>query len=76
MQTVNLQGTLAAASAAGDSPTIRPHHPISCSGPWLELDGENRLSCPHAETEAGDRRVESALRHSIAILIIELASAL
>lgn len=69
---VNLQGTLAAITADGTPPVIRPHHPITCMG-RLELDENNCLHCPHADTEPGDGRIEAALRHTMAIMIIEEA---
>jgi hypothetical protein len=69
---VNLQATLAAITADGTPPTIRPHHPITCQGA-LEFGEDNCLSCPHAETEADDGRIAAALRHTVAIMIIEEA---
>lgn len=67
----NLQATLSAASA-GVGPQVLPHHPITCTDE-LCFDGENRLSCPHAKTETDDARMLSAIRHSIAVAIIEEA---
>lgn len=69
--TVNLQATLSASSAAGQTPIQGKHHPITCTDE-LEYD-EAGLRCPHAEVPADDQRTLDCVDHSIAILLIELA---
>lgn len=74
---VNLQATLAAASA-GDksSPPCFPHHPVTCQGA-LGFDVEDgSLACPHVKTGPHDVRTAQAVTHSVAIMLIELASEL
>lgn len=70
---VNLQATLQAASAPiSGSPLLLPHHPITCAAA-LSFDEDNVLACPHAKTEPDDPRTLQAIRHSVAIMLIEEA---
>lgn len=68
---INLQSTLAASSAGTDGPVNGRHHPITCSD-VLEYDDAG-LRCPHASVPADDRRTQSCVDHSVAILLLELA---
>lgn len=70
---INLQATLSASSAGGDSPVQGKHHPITCPEE-LELD-EDGLRCPHASVPADDERTLACVDHTVAILLIELAVA-
>lgn len=69
---IDLQRTLATYSTE-IGPTVLPHHPICCVES-IAYEEEGSLSCPHAEVPADSERVQSAVRHSIALLIIELAT--
>lgn len=69
-----MQSILAAASADGSLPVVMPHHPIACGEPsklWYHEDGS--FECEHTKIDKDDKRTQVALRHSIALLIIELA---
>ena len=74
MTAPQLQATLAAASAGGDP--VLPHHPINCQAELGYDPADGVLDCPHAKTEPKDVRTAGAVRHSIAILLIEMASQL
>lgn len=67
---VVLQSTLSLMSAESNGPVVLPHHPINCIGE-LAYDGET-FSCPHAKV-VDDARTKSAVRHSIAMLILQIA---
>lgn len=70
---VDLQATLAAASASASwEAPIRPHHPITCSGD-LRLEVPGPFSCEHSSAPAADVRTQLCIDHSIAILLIELS---
>lgn len=75
--TVNLQATLSATTAGtGEGQVlILPHHPLVC-GAGIYFDEEGDFSCDHAKAPHKDRRTQAALNHSLAILIVELASKL
>ena len=74
---MNLQATLSSASASADpeTPAVLPHHPITCSTE-LRLEPDGRLGCDHSTVPAGDRRTQSCLNHSLALLLIEPAQTL
>lgn len=74
----NLQATISSATSASSDNTVvvLPHHPITCAAGELYFDEEGVLSCDHAKTEKGDPRTQAACHHSLAILLIELASKL
>lgn len=67
----DLQASVSAASANGDIYT--PHHPITCAS-QLTYDHNGTFSCEHTTVPAEDTRTRSALNHSIALLLIELAT--
>jgi hypothetical protein len=70
---VNLQATLAAASAgANASETVLPHHPITCSSA-LRLEADGQFACAHATAPAGDERTQFCIDDSVAMLLIELS---
>lgn len=71
---VNLQATLSAASAPSAA-NYEPHHPICCQT-TLRLEEDNSFSCDHLTVPADDPRTRSCIDHSVALLIIELASKL
>jgi hypothetical protein len=73
---VNLQATISAATAGQpDYEAVLPHHPITCTA-GLFFDEEGELYCDHAKAPKGDKRTQSGLNHSMAILLLELASQL
>lgn len=73
---VNLQATLSAASASlGGAPNYQPHHPICCQT-TLRLEEDNSFSCEHLTVPPDDPRTRSVIDHTIAMLLIELASKL
>lgn len=72
---VNLQATISSATASHNGEMVLPHHPITCSA-GLYFDEEGVMSCDHAKTEKGEYRTQAACNHSLAILLIELASKL
>jgi hypothetical protein len=72
-QPSNLQAVLAATSY-GPDPTA-PHHPITCQYGRLSYDEDNRLRCDHTVVPPNDARTQSCLNHSMAVLLLELASA-
>lgn len=69
---VNLQATLSASSAGGDSPA--PHHPITCTSD-LRLEQDGTFACEHAEVGPADERLKFCLNHTVALLIMECAYA-
>ena len=69
---LNLQATLSLSSASGtDEPVVKPHHPITCSSS-LRLEEDGTFACGHAEVPPGDRRTQSCLDHTVALLLLEL----
>jgi len=71
---LNLQATLSLSSASSpDEPVVKPHHPITCSSS-LRLEDDGTLACGHAEAPPGDRRTQSCLDHTIALLLLELVA--
>lgn len=73
---VNLQATVSAATAGqSDYESVLPHHPITCTA-GLFFDEEGELYCDHAKAPKGNKRTQASLNHSMAILIVELASQL
>lgn len=73
---VNLQATISAATSGTEGQvTVLPHHPISCTE-GLYFDHEGELYCDHSKAPLGDKRTQAALNHSMAILLVELASKL
>lgn len=73
---VSLQATISAATSGTEGQvTVLPHHPITCTQ-GLYFDEEGELYCDHAKSGKGDKRTQAALNHSMAILLIELASKL
>jgi hypothetical protein len=75
--TINLQATLAGASAMNPLPGGTPilHHPISCQTE-LRLEEDGTFACEHAIAPPGDMRTQFCIDHSVALLLIELARAL
>jgi hypothetical protein len=69
--TFNLQSTLGSASPPTEPPP-EPHHPIMCTSDHLWYDEAGRLGCQHTQVDADDRRTQSCLDHSIAILLMEM----
>lgn len=73
MNELQLQPTIAAASASDDS--VQPHHPITCTSKlFFEEDGAFR--CEHAVAPPKNTRTQQCVSHSIALLLIELAMSL
>lgn len=73
---LNLQATLSLSSATGpDESAVKPHHPITCSS-ILRLEEDGSFACGHAEVPPGDRRTQSCLDHTIALLLLELVQEL
>jgi hypothetical protein len=72
-----LQSTLSSASAGTDGGRlVAPHHPITCSLGELRYEDDGSFSCDHAVVEPHDPRTQACVVHSIALLIIELATEL
>ncbi len=73
--TMNLQATLSSSSGTGNdaATSIQPHHPITCSSA-LRLEPDGSLTCDHAEASGDDERTRFCLNHSLALLLMELAS--
>ena len=67
---LNLQATLAAASAMGE-PCV-PHHPISCANGELRLHDDGSMECGHHRTDPGDLRTQDCVQASVAILLFEV----
>jgi hypothetical protein len=67
---VDLQRTLAASTYCAE--TVAPHHPINCNDE-LRYD-DTGFSCPHATVPPHEPRTVQCVQHSIALLIIELAT--
>ncbi len=74
---ISLQTTISAATASNHEGVaqILPHHPITCTAE-LFFDEEGCMYCTHAKAPQGDARTQASLNHSMAILILELASKL
>ena len=73
---VNLQATVSAATAGqAEYESVLPHHPITCTA-GLFFDDEGELYCDHAKAPKGNKRTQACLNHSMAILLVELASKL
>lgn len=71
---VNLQATISAATAGQtEFETVLPHHPITCTA-GLFFDEEGELYCDHAKAPRGNKRTQASLNHSMAVLLVELAS--
>lgn len=71
---MELQATLSASSHESSDPTTNgPHHPITCPG-QLAYHPDGRLACPHSEAGPEDPRTRRCVTHSIAVLIIEIAT--
>lgn len=72
---VNLQATISASTSATyeEVDIVRPHHPITCCNGGLYFDYEGEMSCDHAKAPPNNPRTQSALNHSLAILLLELA---
>lgn len=70
-----IASTTAANSADRDPLLVGSHHPITCQGP-LYFDEEGEFSCEHAKAQRGESRTQACLNHSVAMLLIELASKL
>lgn len=68
---MNLQATLAAASAMGTVSV--PHHPITCAAGALALHDDGSLECDHIRTSAADQRTQDCVQATAAILLFELA---
>lgn len=69
---IELQPLLAASSALVEAADdIRPHHPVTCSGP-LRYDEACALGCDHASVPADDRRTQFCVTYSLSLLLIEL----
>lgn len=69
-----LQSTIAVASATGSQSPF-PHHPCTCSGGlWYNEDGS--FGCDHVKMPPDDPRTQACVNHSIALLLLELASEL
>lgn len=71
---VNLQGTLSAATAdvAVAGSIDGPHHPITCTGK-LYVDEDNTVRCEHATAPPENIRNQAIFDVSIATLIFEEA---
>ncbi|HEV7864621.1 MAG TPA: hypothetical protein VGR20_18075 [Acidimicrobiia bacterium] len=69
-----LQPILSASSALADTGgEIRPHHPVTCSGP-LSYDEAGTLACDHASAPTEDRRTQFCVTYSVSLLLIELVN--
>lgn len=69
-----LQATLISATSPGnDAVIVVPHHPITCRTGSLYYEEDGAFKCDHAEVPSGDLRTNQSIRHSMALLLIELA---
>lgn len=68
---INLQATLSAASVTSEQ--HYPHHPITCTGDLYYCE-DGSFGCDHAEVGPEDERTVYCIQHSIALLLIEIAS--
>jgi hypothetical protein len=69
---VNMQATLAAASAGSTgSEAVLPHHPITCPTS-LRFESDGQFACAHAAAPPGDERTQLCIDDSVAMLLIEL----
>lgn len=75
---INLQATLAAGSAeaTGQATPIVPHHPITCQTDLVYHVEDGVMGCDHVKTGPGDKRTRTCIDHSVALLLMELASKL
>jgi hypothetical protein len=72
----NLQATLSLSSLTGtDEAPVRPHHPVTCSS-QLRFEEDGTFACGHASVPPGDRRTQSCLDHTVALLLVELGQEL
>jgi len=69
-----LQATIIATTAGSGEPVIYPHHPITCRDGKLYYEEDGSFHCEHASVGADDLRTAQSVTHSIALLLIELAS--
>ena len=72
MGQVGLQATLAASSQTAE--IVSPHHPITCVNGELRYEEDGTFSCEHATVPPEDRRTQYVVQHSIALLILQLAT--
>ena len=74
---LNPQATLSLASATSgpNDEVVAPHHPITCATD-LRYEEDGTFACGHAEVPPGDRRTQSCLDHTIALLLLELVAEL
>lgn len=74
---LNLQATLSLSSATGpEEQVIKPHHPITCATSALRYEEDGSFACGHAAVPPGDRRTQSCLDHTVALLLLELVAEL
>lgn len=73
--TSQLQATIISVTSTGDTTTsiVVPHHPITCKTGSLYYEEDGTFKCDHAEVPPDDLRTEQGIRHSLALLLIELA---
>lgn len=74
MSEINLQATLSSSSATGTGYTGIPHHPITCPSE-LRYYEDGSFECAHAKVPADDGRTQACVIHSVALLLIEIATA-
>jgi hypothetical protein len=73
---LNLQATLSLSSVSGpEEQVVTPHHPITCSSS-LRYEEDGSFACNHTAVPPGDRRTQSCLDHTIALLLLELVEQL
>lgn len=72
MGQVGLQATLAASSQTPE--IVSPHHPITCANGELRYEEDGTFSCEHASVPPNDARTRHVVQHSIALLILQLAT--
>lgn len=72
--TSQLQSTIAAATASGES-GVHPHHPITC-GDKIYYDEDGTFRCEHSTAPPDNLRNQQCVTHSLALLLIELAMAM
>lgn len=70
---ITLQAVLSQSSCYSNLESVKPHHPITCSS---GLRYSDHLECDHVAVAVDDRRTKFCIDHSIAVLLIELASKL
>lgn len=69
---IGFQSTLSATTMDSSDTVVYPHAPITCHSK-LRYNEDNSFECEHAKVGANDPRTNRAVRHSIAVLLIELA---